>query len=159
MNGKYLGLLLAFIVLISGCQTTPTEPPKAAITFIDSSKFDQEMSDSLSSKEKDVNVSFYNPISPNAMPPRLEKWVAEVEKTGGKVSIAQPVGELAPKNPLFLIGLFASLWDYSKTASGLSEMANLKGSVQNRNAVIQLMRNKQGEMYVEKISFPVRENQ
>jgi hypothetical protein len=69
----------------------------------------------------------------------------------------QPVGEPAPKNPLLLIGIFGSLWDFSNKATEISAMANLKTSVQNRNAVIQLMRNKQGDMYVEKISFPTRE--
>jgi hypothetical protein len=157
MNSKILGIFLVLMSLISGCQTTPSTPPKATITFMDTTNFDREMSDSLSSKEKDVKVSFYNPVSPNEMPRRLEKWVAEVNNTGGKVTIVQPVGEPAPKNPLLLIGIFGSLWDFSNKATEISAMANLKTSVQNRNAVIQLMRNKQGDMYVEKISFPTRE--
>lgn len=154
-------LLFAIFVsaTLAGCQSTPSEPPKQNITFIDTTKFDQEMSNSLSSKEKVVNINFYNAVTPNQIPPRVEKWLAEVDSTGGKVSISQPVGELAPKDPLLLFGLFSSLWNYFKTASSVSDMVNLKTSTQNRNAIIQLARNKQGEIYIETISFPVRVTQ
>ena len=144
------------LILLLGCQSTPATLPKQNITFIDTTKFDQEMSDSLSSQESNVDVVFYNPVSPNQIPPRLEKWLAEVDNMGGKVTIAQPKGELAPKDPTLLFGLFSSLWAYFKTAVGINDMANLKTSVKDRNAVIQLERNKQGEMVIDKISFPAR---
>jgi hypothetical protein len=158
MNFKNLLFGVVYAALLAGCQSASMEPPKQNITFIDTTKFDQEMSNSLSSNEMDINVNFYNVVTPNQIPPRMEKWLSEVDSTGGKVTIAQPVGELAPKDPLILFGLFSSLWNYFKTASGISDMVNSKNSTKNRNAVIQLARNQQGEIYIEKISFPARVN-
>ena len=158
MDFKYKLFGIVFAIFLAGCQSMPAEPPKQNITFIDTSKFDQEMSNSLSSDEKDISVNFYNVVTPNQIPPRMEKWLSEVDSTGGKVTIAQPSGELAPKDPFILFSLFSSLWNYFKTASGVSEMVNLKNSAKNRNAVIQLARNQQGEIYIEKIYFPARVN-
>lgn len=156
MNVLNIVLSGIFLTILAGCQSTSSVVPKQNITFIDSSKFDQEMSNSLSSDESNVKVTFYNPVSPNQIPPRVEKWLSEVDSTGGKITIAQPTGELAPKDPMMLFGLFSSLWAYFKTATGISDMANLKTSVKDRNAVIQLERNKQGEIIIDKITFPAR---
>jgi hypothetical protein len=145
------------LALLQGCQSASSPIPKQNITFIDSSKFDQEMASSLSSDESIVNVTFYNPVSPNQIPSRVEKWLSEVDSTGGKITITQPAGELAPKDPMILFGLFSSLWSYFKTVTGISDMTNLKTSVKDRNAVIQLERNKQGEIIIDKITFPIRD--
>jgi hypothetical protein len=148
-------LFIALATILSACQTS-TVAPQQKLTFIDASKFDQELSSSLSSNQKNIDVTFYNQITPNQIPPRMEKWIAEVESMGGKIIIEPPPNEMVPKDPTILLSLFSGLFTFIKNAIGISESAIQKNSVKDRNAVLQLDRNKQGDIYIQKISFPIR---
>ena len=148
-------VLLAALVF-SGCSNLSQSQAKPEITFIDTQKFDSELSSSLSSINKPVEVSFYNPITPNEIPPRLEKWLSMVDKSGGKVNVSSPVGEPAPKSPALILGLFSGLWNAFKILSGESASKSMEDAVKNRDANIQLARNAQGTLYIQKITFNER---
>ena len=82
---KSLILLMAitFLGALFGCQSVSLSPVKDSITFIDTQKFDTELANSLVNNKNPVDVDFYNPVTPTQMPPRLEKWIAVAETTGG----------------------------------------------------------------------------
>ncbi len=122
------------------------------LSFVDIGKFDADLSSSLSQQYESVNVSFYEKVSPNQIPDRLQKWVSSVEQSGGRVSIEPPPGEVAPKDPFTIIGLIASM------IGGAKNFAEFKtnrtyDSAKNRDAVISLERNPKGEVVVAKIQF------
>lgn len=146
------------ISFLSGCSNQSLTliengQAKPEVEFIDISKFDRDMQASLSSnKFNSVEVSFYEKVSPNKIPERLQKWLSSVEKNGGNVSIKQPAGEIVAKDPMTLFTIFSSLY------SGLKKLAEEPfdkpfESVRGRNAVIQLERNKDGVMVVQRIDF------
>jgi len=141
------------LLLVLGCQAVDLTPPKDKLTFVDTKSFDNEFSASLSKSKSPVTVDFYSPVTPNSLPPRLEKWMAMAEAEGGKISVNQPANELAPKDPLLLLGLFAGLWEVVTKLKGKKDTYSMEDSVKNRNVVINLARNPQGTLYVEKIIF------
>jgi hypothetical protein len=151
---KYI--VLAAAVVFSGCSNLTQLQAKPEITFIDTQKFDSELSSSLSSINKPVEVNFYNPITPNEIPPRLEKWLSMVDKSGGKINISSPVGEPAPKSPALLLGLFSGLWNAFTILSKESTAKSMEDAAKSRDANIQLARNAQGSLYIQKITFNER---
>ena len=148
--------VLVAAVVLSGCNNLPQLQAKPEITFIDTQKFDSELSSSLSSIKKPVEVDFHNPITPNEIPPRLEKWLAMVDKSGGKVNVASPVGEPAPKSPALILGLFSGLWNAFTILGKESAAKSMEDAVKSRDANIQLARNAQGTLYIQKITFNER---
>ena len=148
--------VLAAAVVFSGCSNLTQLQTKPEITFIDTQKFDSELSSSLSSINKPVEVNFYNPITPNEIPPRLEKWLSMVDKSGGKINISSPVGEPAPKSPALLLGLFSGLWNAFTILSKESTAKSMEDAAKSRDANIQLARNAQGSLYIQKITFNER---
>jgi hypothetical protein len=155
---KSLILIMAvtFVGALFGCQSVNLGPAKDSITFIDTQKFDNDLSVSLVSIKNPVEVDFHNPITPNEIPPRLEKWLSMVDKSGGKVNIASPVGEPKPKSPALILGLFSGLWNAFKILSAENSAQSMENAVKSRDANIQLARNAQGNLYIQKITFNER---
>jgi hypothetical protein len=147
---------LATTVSISGCQTSPQAQAKPNITFIDTNKFDSDLSASLIAIKNPVKVDFYTPITPNEIPPRIQKWLSMVDKSGGKINIDNPVGEPAPKSPTLILGLFSGLWNAFKILSVESSVKSMEDAIKSRDANIQLARNVQGNLYIQRITFNER---
>lgn len=57
------------------------------LTFFDSSAFDTSLADELAKHPDQAVIVPSGPFGPNQIPPRLEKWLAEVSKTGGSVKL------------------------------------------------------------------------
>jgi hypothetical protein len=138
---------------VLGCQSVDLAQPKDNLTFVDSQSFDESMTASLASNKTTVTIDFYSPITPNAIPPRMDKWMAMAQKSGGKISVTQPEGEPTPKNPMLLLGLFTGLWDVVSKLTKDKSPYSMEDSVKNRNVNISLTRNTQGNLYVNKIIF------
>jgi len=150
---KYKLSLVTLFFLIAGCQSVDLTPTKETLTFVDTKNFDNEFAASLADKKTPITVEFYSPITPNSIPPRLEKWMAMVETEGGKITVNQPPNELAPKDPLILLGLFTGLWELVNKLRGQKDAYSMEDRVKDRNVVINLARNPQGTLYVDKIIF------
>lgn len=146
-------LAVSCILFLMGCQSTPSSPAKDTLTFVDSQSFDESMAASLTTNKSPVTIDFYSPITPNAIPPRIDKWMAMAQKSGGKISVTQPEGEPTPKNPMLLLGLFTGLWEVIGKLSKEKDSYSMEDSVKNRNVNIGLARNAQGNLYVNKIIF------
>ena len=156
---KPLILLLAVTLAgaLFGCQSVNLGPRKDSITFIDTQSFDTELGNSLVNSKTPVDVDFYSPVTPNQMPPRLEKWIAVAEKSGGKITVTQPPNELAPRDPLFLLGLFTGIWQAIKLMGGQYSSYTAEEGAKNKDVNIALVRNTQGGLYVQKVIFTPRE--
>jgi hypothetical protein len=79
-----------------------------------------------------------------------------VDKSGGKINIASPVGEPAPKSPALILGLFSGLWNAFTILNKESATKSMEDAAKGRDANIQLARNAQGSLYIQKITFNER---
>ncbi len=84
-----LSAMAIILVLVAsvGCSSTPlaaqsANPPKADMQFVDLQGFDRELGSALSAPLPRVDVAFYDRVSPNALPERLQRWMASVENGG-----------------------------------------------------------------------------
>lgn len=147
---RVLALLTgAFVVARSGLAQPAGEP---ALLFVDISKFDDQLAARLSADSEVVSVGFYENVSPNSFPPRLEKWLKAVEKNGGQIVITPPRDDLTPKSPALLIGLIGSLWASIKALREIREERLLQ-STEGRDAELVLERNAAGAVVVSRVNF------
>jgi hypothetical protein len=102
-----------------------------------------------------VDVVFYDRVGPNNMPERLQKWLAAVEKNGGVVRVVPPPNEIAPRDPLALLGLVGSLFSVIKNMAAINTDRVFE-TVKGRDAAIALERNAAGELVVGKLQFTKR---
>ena len=145
------------MVVLTGCNTmqtskTPEEPPQTNLSFVDLQKFDRELHASLSQPLPKVEVAFYNDITPNALPDRLQNWMAAVETGGGSVKVIPPKSTIQPKDPFLLFSLASTLWSATKTAREMSNSARFN-SAQGYDAMIQLKTDEKGASVVDKVVF------
>ena len=139
----------ANVPLSSAVESTPTG---AKLSFLDISKFDRDLSGSLQDKNTSVEVAFYDRVSPNNVPDRLQKWISVVEADGGKVLVEPPPNELVARSPFAALSLIGSLITSIK---GFAQFNSEKiyDSAKGRNAVISLERNVDGQVLVTSIKF------
>lgn len=151
-------VVTCLVAALLGCTTDQSVvnskvEPKSNITFIDIGKFDSELHASLISKsDEPIVVSFYDKVSPNDVPARLQKWLTSVERNGGKVEIEPPPNEFAPKDPMLLISLFSGLFSSMKAITQIQDEQVIKAA-KGRTAVISLERNAAKQLVVGKVTF------
>jgi hypothetical protein len=153
---KKISLLLLFICSFSLALAQDKSVEEAAqvkkIQFIDMSKFDKDMAFMMSSDASNIEVGFYEKVSPNKTPDRIQNWLTAVEKNGGTINVEPPPNEMVPKSPFALISLLGSLWSGIRTI--LESMDNNNQYLtKGRNATIQLERDPKGEVVISKIVF------
>jgi len=152
---KYIYFFLVALFLnLANAQDKATEasPEVKKIQFLDMSKFDKDMNFMLSSDATNVEVGFYEKVSPNKTPERIQNWLTAVEKNGGTITIEPPPNEMVPKSPFALISLIGSLWSGIKNILELMDNSN-QYITKGRNATIQLERDPKGEILIPKIIF------
>jgi hypothetical protein len=153
-----LGALLA---TLSACETLPApdssaaEAPPEQLNFLDTPGFDQRLSSSLSAQLPTVNVGFYDKVSPNALPERLQAWLSAVEAGGGKVKVVKPKGEITAKSPFMLLSLASSLWTASKAAREVSARSHFLPA-QQYDAALLLKLDDAGQTVVDTVVFTAR---
>jgi hypothetical protein len=87
----------------------------------------------------------------------MQKWLATVEKSGGRINISQPEGEFVPRDPMMVFSLFSSLWNGIKAIRSEYLNLSMEDSMKNRDANISMARNAQGNLYIQKIVFKPKE--
>lgn len=89
-----LAMSAALSVLLSGCCSSgryvpqPGEDVPDSLEFFDSFSFDRKLSRSLGMDYARVEVTFPAAITLNNIPERMDKWLAAVEESGGRVQVA-----------------------------------------------------------------------
>jgi hypothetical protein len=153
-------LLLTLAIALSACATDSTQraqaqAPRSSLEFVDYQGFDSELAKSLAAPLPVVDVAFYDRITPSALPPRLQQWMAAVEAGGGTVKVVPPAGGFSAKSPLMLLGAVSSLWSVSKTVEEVATRAQFRAA-RAYNAEIVLKADEQGGLIVDKIVFRQR---
>jgi hypothetical protein len=139
----------ATVPISSAVENTPTG---AKISFLDIPKFDRDLSVSLQEKNKTVEVAFYDKVSPNNVPDRLQKWISVVEADGGKVLVEPPPNELVSRSPMAAISLVGTLISSIKGFSKFNS-DRVYEAAKGRDTVIGLERNNKGEVVIHSIKF------
>ena len=142
----------ATVPLSSAVETTPTG---AKLSFLDISKFDRDLSGSLQDKNASVEVAFYDRVSPNNVPDRLQKWISVIEADGGKILVEPPPNELITRSPLAALSLVGKLFTTIKTFAKFNS-ERIYETAKGRYAVICLERNSKGEVVITTIKFVKR---
>ena len=148
-------------VLVSCASNVPLTTPvdtqilSGKLNFIDVAKFDRDLASAMSQKNDVTEVAFYEKVSPNSVPERLQKWLAVVEAKGGKVLVEPPPNELVSRSPFAALSLVGSL---ISTIKGLAHFnaEKIYETANGRDAVISLQRNNKGEVVVNTIKFVKR---
>lgn len=153
-------VFLASALSLTGCQTNPIQTSEQAkvqtrLSFVDLSKFDTELHAALTQQQGPVTVVFYDPVSPNQLPERLQKWLSNVEQSGGKVDIQAPEGDMTAKNPALLLSLFSGLWNGLKALSQIRDEQVFRAA-KDRNATLELERDTHRNMVVKRLVFVPR---
>jgi len=86
---------LAVTVALAGCAGLSTEsslsstdrPAPGSLTYLDTDRFDDNLSAMLKDRPPTVTVSFLDPPGVGEMPPRMNQWLAAVEQNGGSIDL------------------------------------------------------------------------
>lgn len=162
-NLQRFSLYLCLAICLSACNTMPVaqepaETAQAELRFVDLQKFDRELYTSLSKPLPKVEVAFYNEVTPNTLPDRLQQWMAAVESGGGTVKIIPPKSSIQAKNPFMLFSLASTLWTASKTVKEMSNNSRFN-KAQAYDALIQLKTDDKGSSVVDKVVFIKKQTQ
>jgi hypothetical protein len=140
------------VPLSSDVESTPNG---AKLSFLDISKFDRDLSGSLQDKNASVEVAFYDRVSPNNVPDRLQKWISVIEADGGKILVEPPPNELITRSPLAALSLVGTLITSIKAFAKFNS-ERIYETAKGRDAVISLERNSKGEVVINAIKFVKR---
>jgi hypothetical protein len=153
----FLTFFLALGSLLS-CTSSPVSGPgpSPGVIFLDLPKFDNDLEAWLMRKPNTVDVNFYEPISPNHLPERLQKWIHAAEKSGGKIRVNAPPNDPTAKSPLVLASLMGGLWSSLKILDDFRKERIYDAAV-NRDVVLVLDRDPNGHVVVKRVTFSMRD--
>jgi hypothetical protein len=115
-------------------QAAPT-PGTTTLAFYDSDAFDSSLAGVLSTKVNDVHITFAGTTSVNAMPPRINAWLAEVKKSDGQVVAKDPTDATGSRGLLGL-GMIADLIDLVTWYTERKEREAQLATVNDFNATV-----------------------
>ena len=134
----------------------PARPP-IVVSFLDFEAFDDDLNTQLKKAgEASVEVEFYSPLSPNSIPPRIERRLAALRKEGGNVGIVQPQNASNTRSVMAVVGLFSGLYNFMKTFEAASNERAMVNSVKDRDVDLVLERTDQGGVIIRKLVFKKR---
>lgn len=134
----------------------PARPP-IVVSFLDFEAFDDDLNTQLKKAgDANVEVEFYSPVSPNAIPPRIERRLAALRKEGGNVGIVQPQNASNTRSVMAVVGLFSGLYNFMKTFEAASNERAMVNSVKDRDVDLVLERTDQGGVIIRKLVFKKR---
>ena len=139
----------ADVPLTSSVETTATG---ARLSYLDIAKFDRDLSGALQDKNASVEVAFYDKVSPNNVPDRLQKWVSVIDSSGGKVLVEPPPNEFVSRSPMAALSLVGTLISTVKTFAKFNS-ERIYETAKSRDAVISLERDSTGQVVIKTIKF------
>ena len=151
--------LPTLLLALSACASVPTaqntEPPKPVVAFIDLDKFDMQLSTSLSAQLTQIEVPFFERVSPNKMPPRMKVWLNHVENNGGRIQIQEPANAsgVTAKNPFLIFSVINALKTLSELSAKAEQEKNYFQHIKGHDAKVVLSHNAANEVVVDKVIF------
>jgi hypothetical protein len=121
-------------VPIASQNQPPSPPGTTTLAFFDSDAFDTSLAGALS-KSQDVRITFAGTTSVNAMPPRVNAWLAEVKKSDGQV-VAKDPADTTGSRGLFGLGMIADLIDLVTWYNERKEREAQLATVNDFNATV-----------------------
>lgn len=143
----------ANVPLTSSVETTATG---ARLSYLDIAKFDRDLSIALKEKNNSVEVAFFDKVSPNNVPDRLQKWISVIDSSGGKVLVEPPPSEFVSRSPMAALSLVGTLISTIKTFAKFNS-ERIYETAKGRDAVISLERNSTGQVVIKTIKFVNRQ--
>lgn len=140
------------VPLTSSVETTATG---ARLSYLDIAKFDRDLSGALKDKNASVEVAFFNKVSPNNVPERIQKWISVIDSSGGKVLVEPPPNEFVSRSPMAALSLVGTLISTVKTFAKFNS-ERIYDAAKGRDAVISLERNSTGQVVIKTIKFVYR---
>lgn len=98
-------------------------PPDKSLVFYESDVFDLDIAAALKGGPNKVHVTFAGPTSLNALPPRINVWLAEVKHSNGNVSVGGPEEETSTR-AILGVGLIFDLIDAVNIMKARQEQAD-----------------------------------
>jgi len=132
--------------------TPPAQKPGPSVEFADLPAFDRALSTSLSSAKAPVVVTSADRIQLQKLPPRLEKWLAAVDDSGGKIE-TQSVDPGALQTRA--IGLIFALISAIRTAREFAK-ENIYAEARKYDAKIFYKTDPGGERVVDRVEWTPR---
>jgi len=132
--------------------TAVSAATRPAIPFLDLPRFDKELAQALSADQTEVGVRFYGKVTPNEVPVRLQKWLTAIEQSGGRLDVTPPPGDVAPRNPVLLLGLVSGLWSALKTWGEIKDSQVLQAAAGHQARLV-LNKTEAGEVFIERVVF------
>ena len=137
------------VPLTSSVESTVTG---ARLSYLDIAKFDRDLSGALKDKNASVEVAFFDKVSPNNVPDRLQKWISVIDSSGGKVLVEPPPNEFVSRSPMAALSLVGTLISTIKTFAKFNS-ERIYETAKGRDAVISLERNSTGQVVIKTIKF------
>jgi len=137
----------------------PIEPASAPaampiiVGFSSRAAFDDDLNVQLNkANDRNVEVMFYSPVSPNALPRRIGRRLAALRNEGGSVRLVPPQKTTYVGNVMATVDLY----HFRKTfKAGIDERA-MVNSVKDRDEDLVLERTDQGSVIIRKLVFKKR---
>ena len=78
------------VFMLGGCASdSPKGPPREQISYLDTSAFDRNLSNSLGADLPEVVIPVQDKMTPVAIPERLNKWLSAVDANGGQIQVKE----------------------------------------------------------------------
>ena len=146
-------------IALSACTAVPTaqimEVSSPVVAFIDLDKFDRQLSTSLSASLPQVEVPFFERVSPNKIPERMKVWLNHIESNGGRIQVQEPPSSsgVTAKNPFLIFSIINALKTLSDFSAKEAKEQNFFQHIKGHDAKVILSHNADNEVVVEKIIF------
>ena len=138
-------------------KTTPWKPPvnaesvtvnvesvnDSALEYINSTAFDQSLSNAMTQADTKIDVAVITPFSSNNIPERLDSWLTVITENGGEVSTKPASGERD------IVAVALTLYSVYQIIKAQIRYV----PAQNYHATLLYRRNDSGDALIEKIVF------
>ena len=148
------------VFMLGGCASdAPKGPPREQISYLDTSAFDRNLSNSLGADLPEVVIPVQDKMTPVAIPERLNKWLSAVDANGGQIQVKEmPAVDANGKVRGFPIALIGVAIEVVRHLYGKAEEKLYKPAARY-DAELQVRTGPTGERIIEKVVMRRRDVQ
>lgn len=160
MRVRVLAVTGCLVLMLGGCASdAPKGPPREQISYLDTSAFDRNLSNSLGADLPEVVIPVQDKMTPVAIPERLNKWLSAVDANGGQIQVKEmPAVDANGKARGFPIALIGVAIEVVRHLYGKAEEKQYKPAARY-DAELQVRTGANGERIIEKVVMRRRDTQ